>query len=66
MYGNEVSAKASLQTGLDATPTITERLHIQRDDLKLRLAQVEDAISALESSPDVARAVDAISKVGLY
>jgi len=61
----ETAARASGQLrACDQAPTTTERLHMQRDELKDRLAQVEDAIEALEASPEVARAVDAISKVG--
>lgn len=68
MYNNglpaEAVAKSAVMGGCDRNPTMTERLHMQRDDLKNRLTQVEEAIDALESNPEVARAVDAISKVG--
>ncbi len=50
--------------GCDNNPSMTDRLHMQRDDLKARLALIEEAIEALESNPEVARAVDAITKVG--
>lgn len=43
---------------------MTERLHREREHLEHRLAQVNEAIAALESNPEVARVVDAISKVG--
>ena len=44
--------------------SMTERFHRQRDELKGRLELLNEAIEALESNPEVAKAVDAISKVG--
>ncbi len=64
-YHNEAIAKSSaLIGGFDQAPTMTERLHAQRDELQKRLDLIDAAIEALESTPEVARAVDAISKVG--
>lgn len=66
-YPDEMNAKQMVSRsalGLDATPTMSERLHRQREHLELQLSQVNEAIDALESNPEVARAVDAISKVG--
>ena len=47
-------------------PTLYERLVEQREALATQLNLVEEALSALESNPDVAAAVNAISRLGGY
>jgi len=47
-------------------PSMTERLHRLRKSLESKLEKVNEAISALESNPEVARTVDAISKLGHF
>ena len=46
--------------------TMTERLRIRRDHLRKDLKNVEDALAALEGNEEVARIVDAISKLGHF
>ena len=46
--------------------SITERLQRQRDELEIRLNLVTEALNALAVSPDVAKAVDALSKLGTF
>lgn len=45
------------------TPMI-DRLRQQKADLEARLATINEAITALEKHPDVAEAINAISKIG--
>jgi CRP-like cAMP-binding protein len=47
-------------------PTLSERLQHRREDLEHQLKQTQEAIEALESSPEVQRAVDAIAKLGHF
>lgn len=64
-YPTESAMKqTALMDAMGASPTMSERLHREREHLEHRLTQVNEAIEALESNPEVARAVDAISKVG--
>ena len=46
--------------------SMTERLKHQRKELSERLRLIDDALAALESSPDIARAVDAIARLGSF
>ena len=48
---------------MDMTPTMTERLQRERQTLKTRLAQVEEALAAIESNPQVQQVVDALTKL---
>jgi chaperonin cofactor prefoldin len=50
---------------LSTRPTMTEKLKAQRDDLRTRLADLENAIEAIESSPQVQRAIDALAKLNI-
>ena len=43
---------------------MTERLRHRRDMLRAQLEEVETALEALESNEEIARIVDAISKIG--
>ena len=46
--------------------TMTDRLRTMKKDLEDKLEQVNEALAALESNPEVARTVDAISKLGHF
>lgn len=46
--------------------TMTERLRARRTMLRQQLDEVEQALSALESNEEVARVVDAISRLGHF
>ena len=46
--------------------SMTERLQARRDLLAQQLEETEAALAALKDNPDVARAVDAISKLGHF
>lgn len=48
------------------TSTMTDRLRARRDMLRQQLDDVEQALSALESNEEVARVVDAISRLGHF
>ncbi len=52
-------------SGSIGRPTMTERLKSQRDALRRRLTDVEAAIEAIEASPQVQKAVDALSKLNM-
>lgn len=44
-------------------PTITERLKTKKEILEANLAEVNEALEALEKNPEVSRVIDLISKV---
>ena len=48
------------------TITMTDRLRARRDMLRQQLDDVEQALGALEGNEEVARVVDAISKLGHF
>ncbi len=62
VYG-EASGGAVLGTG---PMSMTERLQLRRDTLAKQLEETEAALAALKDNPEVARAVDAISKLGHF
>lgn len=64
LVGGNYPMPQAEQSALVGPMSTTERLKERRERLKAELAQVEEAITALEESPEVARAVDAISKIG--
>ena len=61
---HDVAQKASRIIGPSSPPSMTERLHNQREELRQRLALLDEAIAALDGSPEIARAVDAITRLG--
>jgi len=65
MYGNQGLVGADCARELMPTST-TDRLRSEKDRLEQRLEQVNKAIEALESSPEIQRAIDAISKLGHF
>lgn len=44
-------------------PTVMERLRAQRSDLVRRLTDVNEAIEAFESSPEMAAVLEKLSKI---
>ena len=54
----------SLQVGTSRPQSMTERLRGEKERLEFRLAQVNEALTAMEENPEVAKTVDAIIKVG--
>ena len=62
-----VSSEASpVERGLkciNVTPTMTERLHQEREQLRSKLAEVESALSTIESHPEVQQVIDALAKL---
>ena len=48
---------------MNVTPTMTERLRHEQENLKQRLAEVESALSAIESNPQVQTVIDALAKL---
>ena len=44
---------------------LTDRLRQQRDAMKLRLAELEEALAAIESNPDIQRVVDLLHKLNI-
>lgn len=48
---------------LNATPTMTDRLKRERATLQNRLAEVEAALSTIESNPQVQQVIDALTKL---
>ena len=65
MY-NDSPQQAVTSLGSGRMLTISERLYQQKKDLNDRLSLVETAIAALEKSPEVLEAINAISRVGIY
>ena len=65
MYGNDL-VERSVGAIDSAPPTVSERLQREKKNLEERLANVNKAIDALDSSPEIAEAVDALSKLGHF
>ena len=61
---HDVAQKAGRMICPGSPPSMTERLHNQREELRQRLALLDEAIAALDGSPEIARAVDAITRLG--
>ena len=57
------SEEKALSGLINATPTMTERLYRERAQLKSKLAEIEKAIAAIESNPQVQQVVDALTKL---
>jgi len=55
----ELSRNASI-------PTISEKLQMEKDRLESRLKEVNEAIEALDATPEVKTAVNAIAKLGHF
>ena len=55
-------------TGLSAgrSLTVSERLYQQKKDLTERLALIEEAIKTVEDVPNLQKALNAISRLGIY
>ena len=62
-YGEASGGQAVLGAG---PMSMTERLQARRDMLAKQLEETEAALAALKDNPEVARAVDAISKLGHF
>lgn len=45
------------------TPSVTARLKAQKENLERQLSKVNEALTLLEASPDLQKAIDAISRV---
>ena len=68
-YGDEVQAKALMGGpaylgGRIQPASAMDRLRDRRENLESQLAQVNEAIAAMEGSPEAARVVDALIKLG--
>ena len=55
--------RRSGESGVSMIPTITERLKRQQQELRARLAQIDEAVALIESNPQMQRVIDAISKL---
>lgn len=68
MHQEQMIAKSQLNAlgAVNEAPSMTERLEAQQAQLKDQLEKVEAALAALKKSPDVAEAVNAISRLGGY
>ena len=65
MHEQEAGARQLVGAGVAITlPTMSERLRDEKVRLEKRLSEVNEAISAMEANPEVARTVDAIIKLG--
>lgn len=67
MYGDNAPMQEArgLSPGTLAVPTLLTRLQDERVRLTDRLEKVNRAIKALEASPEIAEAINAISVCGL-
>ena len=64
MYGGESESPRAL-VGMDKKFSITERLQVDRDVLKNRLAEVESALDMLKQHPETQQVLDALAKLGV-
>lgn len=51
------------KTDCYSPPSVTSRLKAQKQELESRLNKVNEALGLLEASPDLQKAIDAISRV---
>lgn len=65
-YAGGALVESRAQQELAGPLTMTQRLEARRDMLAAQLEQTEAALAALNDNPDVARAVDAIAKLGHF
>lgn len=66
MYDVESIPKQQIIGGTVIPQSITDRLKDEKLRLEDRLQQLNEAIKALDDNPDVARTVNAISKLGHF
>lgn len=52
--------------GLIHNPTMTERLEAEKKALEARLAEVNKALTAMQSKPEIAELIDIVTKVSRY
>lgn len=62
-YPVQPSLMGAEKSVMNITPTMTERLRHERDNLKQRLAEVEAALSTIEANPQVQQVIDALTKL---
>ena len=62
-YPAEATAKGCIDIH---RPTLTERLKDERQGLATRLAELDAALAALESNPEVQKILDLVQKVARY
>lgn len=56
-----------LQAGMPIGPmSMSDKLRLEKEHLETRLKAVNEAIAALESDEKIARAVDAITRLGHF
>ena len=55
--------EAACETSAPYNPTLRERLLTQKADLTQRLANVDNALTALDSNPNFEQVLDVIGKV---
>lgn len=61
--GEASSPPGQSLTSLNVTPTMTERLQREREQLRSKLAEVEAALSTIEAHPEVQQVIDALAKL---
>ena len=67
MYGDNAKAVDTLGQCVEVQrPTLTERLTQERQGLAARLAELDAAIAALQSNPEIQRILDLVQKVTRY
>ena len=66
MFDSPEVSSQGMERGLasiNITPTMTERLQRERDALRSKLAEVEAALTTIESHPEVQQVIDALAKL---
>jgi hypothetical protein len=67
MYDNNVNAVDMPGKCVEVQrPTLTERLTQERQGLAARLTELDAAIAALQSNPEIQRILDLVQKVARY
>lgn len=66
MYGNEAVPEPCTLDINKYQPTLTERIKRERDEAAARLADLDAALQALETNPQVKAVLDLVRKVSRY
>lgn len=66
MYGNEPVPMSCTSELNKYQPTLTERIKRERDEAAARLADLDAALQALETNPQVKAVLDLVQKVSRY
>ena len=66
MNGDMEERAPALMAGSTYKLVLTEKLKQEKEKITARLADINTALEILEKNPEIAKAMDAVSKLGRY